>query len=306
MFYSKTTTWNWKVMVMNQILQYIELHLEDDLSIKQLADVAGYSEYYFIRLFKSYTNQTVMEYICRRRLIRSCDDILSGMRLIDVAMKYGWKSHSAFPKSFNREFGFSPSLLRTKKTQLDCLGGSYMNPIFLKATEVGTIKEKLFELLKDTVAQNAIEINDRILNEVYLIACKAYEGKRRYSGEEYVTHPLNVAILLAELGAESDTVLAGLFCDVKTKGNNINLEKELPANVWNIVNLLEERKNDEAIVTKLAERLHNMRTINFIDDDSKKAKKVKETIEIYLPLARRINNQKLIDELNDLAMKYNM
>lgn len=69
--------------------------------------------------------------------------------------------------------------------------------------------------------------------------------------------------------------------------------------------ILEEKKNDETIVIKLAERLHNMRTIEFIDDN-KKAKKVKETIEIYLPLARRINNQKLIDELNDLAMKYNV
>lgn len=292
-------------MAMNQIIKYIELHLEDDLTIKQLADVAGYSVYYFIRVFKSYTNQTVMEYICRRRLIKSCDDIISGMRLIDVAMKYGWKSHSAFSKSFNRGFGFPPSLLRTMKTQLDCLGGSYMNQIFLKSTEVGAGKEKLFELLKDTVVQNAIGIDEKILNDVYLVACKAYEGKRRYSGEEYVTHPLNVAILLAELGAERDTVLAGLFCDVKTKGNNINLEKELPANVWNIVKILEEKKNDETIVIKLAERLHNMRTIEFIDD-SKKAKKVKETIEIYLPLARRINNQKLIDELNDLAMKYNV
>ncbi len=292
-------------MVMDQIIKYIELHLEDDLTIKQLADVAGYSEYHFIRVFKSYTNQTVMEYICRRRLIKSCDDIISGMRLIDVAMKYGWKSHSAFSKSFNRELGFPPSLLRTMKTQLDCLGGSYMNQIFLKSTEVGAGKEKLFELLKNTVAQNAIGIDDKILNDVYLVACKAYEGKRRYSGEEYVTHPLNVAILLAELGAERDTVLAGLFCDVKTKGNNIDLEKELPANVWNIVKILEEKKNDETIVIKLAERLHNMRTIEFIDD-SKKAKKVKETIEIYLPLARRINNQKLIDELNDLAMKYNV
>lgn len=245
-------------MVMNQIIKYIELHLEDDLTIKQLADVAGYSEYYFIRVFKSYTNQTVMEYICRRCFIKSCDDIISGMRLIDVAMKYGWKSHSAFSKSFNREFGFPPSLLRTMKTQLDCLGGSYMNQIFLKATEVGTGKEKLFEVLKDTVAQNSIEIDDRILNDVYLVACKAYEGKRRYSGEEYVTHPLNVAILLAELGAESDIVMAGLFCDVKTKGNNINLEKELPTNVWNIVKLLEEDGHDDTIVIKLAERLHNM------------------------------------------------
>lgn len=292
-------------MVMNQIIKYIELHLEDDLTIKQLADVAGYSEYYFIRVFKSYTNQTVMEYICRRRLIKSCDDIISGMRLIDVAMKYGWKFHSAFSKSFNREFGFPPSLLRTMKTQLDCLGGSYMNQIFLKATEVGAGKEKLFEVLKDTVAQNSIEIDDRILNDVYLVACKAYEGKRRYSGEEYVTHPLNIAILLAELGAESDIVMAGLFCDVKTKGNNNNLEKELPTNVWNIVKSLEEDGHDDTIVIKLAERLHNMRTIEFIDD-SKKAKKIKETIEIYLPLARRINNQKLIDEFNDLTMKYDV
>ena len=290
---------------MNQIIKYIELHLEDDLTIKQLADVAGYSEYYFIRVFKSYTNQTVMEYICRRRLIKSCDDIISGMRLIDVAMKYGWKFHSAFSKSFNREFGFPPSLLRTMKTQLDCLGGSYMNQIFLKATEVGAGKEKLFEVLKDTVAQNSIEIDDRILNDVYLVACKAYEGKRRYSGEEYVTHPLNIAILLAELGAESDIVMAGLFCDVKTKGNNNNLEKELPTNVWNIVKSLEEDGHDDTIVIKLAERLHNMRTIEFIDD-SKKAKKIKETIEIYLPLARRINNQKLIDEFNDLTMKYDV
>lgn len=290
---------------MNQIIKYIELHLEDDLTIKQLADVAGYSEYYFIRVFKSYTNQTVMEYICRRRLIKSCDDIISGMRLIDVAMKYGWKFHGAFSKSFNREFGFPPSLLRTMKTQLDCLGGSYMNQIFLKATEVGAGKEKLFEVLKDTVAQNSIEIDDRILNDVYLVACKAYEGKRRYSGEEYVTHPLNIAILLAELGAESDIVMAGLFCDVKTKGNNNNLEKELPTNVWNIVKSLEEDGHDDTIVIKLAERLHNMRTIEFIDD-SKKAKKIKETIEIYLPLARRINNQKLIDEFNDLTMKYNV
>lgn len=76
---------------------------------------------------------------------------------------------------------------------------------------------------------------------------------------------------MAELGAESNTVLAGLFCDVKTKGNNINLEKALPTNVWNIVKLLEEEGYDE-------------------------------TIEIYLPLVQRINNQKLIDELNDLAM----
>ena len=62
---------------------------------------------------------------------------------------------------------------------------------------------------------------------------------------------------------------------------------------------------EEVILIKLAERLHNMRTIDYIDAD-KKAQKAKETIEIYMPLARRINNQKLTDELSDLAMKYSV
>ena len=256
-------------MVMNQIIQYIEEHLEEDLSVKQLADAVGYSECHFIRIFKSYTNQTVMDYICRRRLIKSCDDISSGMRLIDVAVKYGWKSHSAFTQSFRREFGFPPSLLRAMKLQFKCLGGSYMEPIFLKTTEVGTSKEKLFEVLKETIEKNDIEIEDKVLYDVYLTACKAYNGKRRYSGEEYVTHPINVAILLAELGAERDTVLAGLFCDVKEKGNDTNLANELPNGVLKIVRQIEHKNTEEAILIKLAERLHNMRTIDYIDESKK-------------------------------------
>ncbi len=292
-------------MVMNQVLRYIEEHLEEPLDIKKIAKVAGYSEYHFIRIFKERTNETVMEYVCRRRLIKSCEDILAGMRIIDVALKYEWKSHSAFSKSFNREFGFSPSLLRTMKLELDCIGGNYMNQIFLNTTKVGMSKEELLAILKETLTKNAIVINETTVNDIYKIACRAYEGQKRYSGEEYVTHPINVAILLAELGADSDTILAGMFCDVSTKGNNNNLENDLPENVWNIVKQLDARESNEAILIKLAERLHNMRTIDFIDE-SKKAIKAKETIDIYMPLARKINNQKLTDELNDLAFRYNV
>lgn len=290
-------------MVMNQVLQYIEEHLEQALNIKQLADVAGYSEYHFIRKFKAHTNETVMEYVCRRRLIKASEDILKGMRIIDVALKYEWKSHSSFSKSFNREFGFSPSLLRTMKLEIDCIGGSCMNKIFLNSTKVGINKEELLEILKEKIKENGIAISEKVLNDVYLVACKAYEGKNRYSGEEYVTHPLNVSILLAELGAEADIILAGMFCDVAAKGNVISVVKQLPVNVWSIVKHLDEKESTEAIMIKLAERLHNMRTIDFIDENQK-ASKVKETIDIYMPLARKINNQKLTDELNDLAYKY--
>ena len=288
---------------MNLILKYIEENLEEELNVKLLAEKAGYSEYHFIRMFKKSTNKTVMEYVCRRRLIRSCEDILEGMRLIDVAVKYGWQSHSAFSKSFNREFGFSPSLLRAMKLEIDCIGGSYMNQIFLATTQVGMTKEQLITLLERAMDNNGIVYDKKMLLEVYKVACNTYMGKIRYSGEEYVTHPINVAILLAELGTEQDVVFAGMFCDVFSKGNYSNLENEIPYNVWNIVKQLEnDPKSNEVILIKLAERFHNMRTIEYIDE-SKRTEKVKETIEIYMPLARKINNQKLIDELNNLIFK---
>ena len=75
-------------MVMDRILQFIEEHLEEDLNVQQLCEIAGYSESHFIRKFKEYTKQTVMAYICRRRLIKAYDDIVSGMRLINLAMEY--------------------------------------------------------------------------------------------------------------------------------------------------------------------------------------------------------------------------
>lgn len=291
-------------MVMNHVLKYIEEHLEESLNIKRLAEIAGYSEYHFIRMFKRYTNETVMEYVCRRRLIRACEDILLGMRIIDVAIKYGWQSHSAFSKSFNREFGFLPSLLKTMKLEIDCIGGSYMNHIFLQTTKIGMSKEELLELLEETMDKNSIAFAPKKLSEVFKVACNAYKDKKRYSGEEYVTHPINVSILLAELGAEQDIILAGMFCDVSTKGNDANLENELPYDIWNIVKRIDNQESNEVILIKLAERLHNMRTIDYIDEN-KKVAKAKETIEIYMPLARKINNQKLIDELNNLAYKYN-
>ena len=70
-----------------------------------------------------------------------------------------------------------------------------------------------------------------------------------------------------------------------------------------IKNMDLKNASEEVVQVKLAERLHNMRTIDYIDD-AKKDLKVKETVEIFMPLARKINNAKLINELNDLTAKY--
>lgn len=298
-------------MVMDQILKYIEEHISEPLTSKRLAETAGYSEYHFIRIFKDHTGMTPMDYVRKRRLIKGSEDIADGERIIDVALKYDWQSHSAFSKSFKREFGFSPSLLRTMRIGINCLGGSHMNDIFLKSTEIGATKEQLFEILKKCIRDNGIKADETSLDTVYHIACKAYEGEKRYSGEEYVTHTINVAIILTELGAESDVVLAGMLCDAADKGvvPFEELVKELPEEVRSIVSDLAGKNadladaSDEVILIRLAERLHNMRTIEYMDD-SKKFIKAKETLDVFMPLARKMNYTKLVDELNDLAVKY--
>lgn len=186
-----------------------------------------------------------------------------------------------------------------------------MNDIFLKSTEIGATKEQLFEILKKCIRDNGIKADETSLDTVYHIACKAYEGEKRYSGEEYVTHTINVAIILAELGAESDVVLAGMLCDAAHKGvvPFEELVKELPGEVRSIVSDLAGKNadpadaSDEMILIRLAERLHNMRTIEYMDD-SKKCIKAKETLDVFMPLARKMNYTKLVDELNDLAVKY--
>ncbi len=297
----------------NEVLKYIEEHLKEKLTTLQLSQIAGYSEYHFMRMFKANMNVTVTEYIIKRRLIKASEDILSGEKIIDVAFKYGWQSHSGFTKAFVKEFDFAPSLLKAMKFSIEILGGNSvkMSHVFLGSTNIGETKEKLFELLQCKLKENGIEVNEEKLQATYKIACEAYKGVNRYSGEEYITHLLNVAIILAELGAEENVIYAGMFCDVSKKGVipltelNNSLDKEaydIVQAVNNMDNTLNEAA-DEVLLIKLAERLHNMRTVEFMDE-AKRREKAKETIDLYMPLARKLNNQKLIDELNDLGMKY--
>ena len=183
-----------------------------------------------------------------------------------------------------------------------------MEQIFLNSTKLGTSKEELLAGLKELLKKNKVVMEETVLDEVYGVACKVYEGKYRYSGDEFVTHTINVAMLLADMGADADTVLAGLFSDSSERDETVELSAKLPASVWNVVRNISlwhtNRENcpEEVVLIKRAERLHTMRTIEDLAEE-KRAKKARETLELYLPLARKVNNQKLLEELNDLGRK---
>lgn len=293
-------------------LKYIDCNVEKQLSLKDIADFTGYSEYHFARLFKKYMGMSVKNYVLQEKMKRAAEDIISGDKIIDVALKYGYQSHTGFTKAFKNEFGFSPILLRTMGFEMEYLGGKNMRKIALENTEEHATKEELYEILCENIKRMNISITEVRLKNVYDFACKIYSGLNRYSGDEYVTHTINVAIILTQLEASEETIIAGLIVDSLTK---TNVSKEDIVNntsdeVYKILVgakdliVIEELNSDEnAVLLKLAERLHNMRTVQFMEERKRKIK-AKETLEIYMPLAKKLGNESLVKELNKLAIKY--
>lgn len=294
-------------------LKYIEENINESITAKAVAENAGYSLYYFSRMFKKQMGLSIMEYVKDRRLIKASEEISNGKKIIDIALDYGYQSHSGFTKAFKNKFGFSPSLLRAFRFQINCLGGNCnMNHVFMKNTDVHAKKEELYDLLITSINKNMLEYNLEKIKKAYEFACLAHNGKKRYSGDDYVTHPINVAILLSEMEASEEAVIAGLLHDIILEKTNLSLEevtKKFSDRITNIIidvtkfskNI--DTKDEDAIMVKLADRLHNMRTIEFIDKNLW-IEKAKETIDIFSPIAANLNNEKLLAELNDLSVKY--
>lgn len=169
----------------------------------------------------------------------------------------------------------------------------------------------------------------KIIEKAYLYAKALHSGQYRQSGEEYIVHPLNVAYILAELHADSDTICAGLLHDT-LEDTNITKEditNNFNSNITNLVdgvtkiskmnfsskqeeNLANTRKiitsiTDDVriIIIKLADRLHNMRTLQF-KSEFKQKENALETLEIFVPLAYYIGAYRIKSDLEDLSLKY--
>ncbi len=167
------------------------------------------------------------------------------------------------------------------------------------------------------------------ISEAFDFACNAHEGQKRKSGQDYIIHPCAVAEILAELNLESSVIIAGLLHDVieDTKYDSKDIEErfgeEIATLVISVTKLKqvdfsnrEEQQADNlrkmfiamakdmrVIVIKLADRLHNMRTLEFVQPH-KQLSIARETMDIFAPLAGRLGISSIKCELEDLSMKY--
>ena len=302
-----------KKKIIAESLGYIEKNLKRKINIEEVADYVGYSKFYFSRMFKQEMNISVMEYVKERKIICASESILQGTKILDVAIEYGWESHSGFIKAFKSYYGFSPSLLYAMNLEIIHLGGSDMRSYtFYEKTDEHMSKENLLELLRKKMTESKLDITE--LETVYDFCQKLYANRKRYSGDEYITHLLNVSLLLVQMGAEENIVYAGMFCDAfrKTDVSADDIKKYLPKNVGEIIVRLrgydiekDGLEDEECAIIKMAERLHNMRTLEYMEESEKK-RRAKETISIFMPVARKLKNEKIINELNSLSMKYVM
>jgi GTP pyrophosphokinase len=167
-----------------------------------------------------------------------------------------------------------------------------------------------------------------LLERAYRFSERSHQGQQRASGEPYLSHPLEVAGLLVNFKMDVTTVTAGLLHDVleDTKATKVDLQREFGAEIADLVDGVtkigklafssrEERQAENfrkmlvamardlrVLMIKLADRLHNMRTLQYLPND--KARKIaQETLDIYAPLAHRLGMAKVKAELEDLALR---
>ena len=190
--------------------------------------------------------------------------------------------------------------------------------------------DRLYDMLIARIRKYHPSTDVSMIEKAYRLASKAHGSQRRKSGEPYIVHPLWVAIILADLEMDKETIASGMLHDVveDTDVSEEDIRREFGDEVALLVDgvtklgrlsyssdkldvqaenlrkmFLAIAKDIRVIIIKLADRLHNMRTLQFMKPEKQK-EKAKETMDIYAPIAQRLGISKIKTELDDLALKY--
>ena len=216
---------------------------------------------------------------------------------------------------------------RTKQERIEEIKKADAN---VKTMEDFTSPDVLYQELIDSVKKYHPSGDISMIEKAYKIAYDAHKDQRRKSGEPYIIHPLCVGIILADLELDKETIVAGLLHDVveDTVMTSEELKEEFGEEVELLVDgvtklgqlsysadkvevqaenlrkmFLAMAKDIRVILIKLADRLHNMRTLKYMKPEKQK-EKARETMDIYAPIAHRLGISKIKVELDDLSLKY--
>ena len=185
------------------------------------------------------------------------------------------------------------------------------------------------EKLLAKMAESKMEADQERIKQAFAFAARAHQGQHRDSGEDYIQHPLGVAEILVEIGMDATSIMAALLHDVVedttveieqievefgqeiallvdgvTKLSRLAFRTSVEQQAENLRKMFLSMARDiRVIVIKLADRLHNMRTLRHLAPD-RQQKVARETLEIYAPLAHRLGIWKVKWELEDLALRY--
>ena len=193
-----------------------------------------------------------------------------------------------------------------------------------------TDPKELYDVLIEKIKEYHPSDDFSQIEKAYHIADEAHEGQKRKSGEPYIIHPICVAIILAELEMDKETIIAGLLHDViedteytkeqisemfspevallvdgVTKLTQLNLSQDkIEIQAENLRKMfLAMAKDIRVIIIKLADRLHNLRTLQY-QTAAKQIEKSRETMDIYAPIAHRLGISRIQVEMDDLCMQY--
>ena len=173
------------------------------------------------------------------------------------------------------------------------------------------------------------DANQSLIEKAYFFALEAHKSQKRYSGDPYISHPVKVAEILTNLKLDTATIITGLLHDTveDTPASMEELKKIFGNEIASLVDgvtkiskmkthsdvknqaenfrklILAVSKDIRVLLVKLADRLHNMRTISYVPNEEKRKRIALETMEIYAPLAGRLGMQSFRDELEDLSFQ---